>query len=258
MFARSSNKNNSPVLPKTSLCAIVRDEKINPAGGIVDFVRCTLPFVERAVIVDTGSIDGTRELLTELQTEYPRLDVYDYVFDDHANARNFALSKVRTRRALVLDADERLSKPDFAQLKDLIKQTKSNYFRLGCMNIYLDDMEIGGCHNPRLFDVKNIFYKVWSTDRYHGEFPYLLERFLWFAVTETPLYMGESYLMQSGKKMTETGVKIKHFLSTKDAMKKKHAEFYKDFSIMSDFPQPSTLPSYAEWKEYNPKREIAV
>ena len=32
------------VLPDTSLCAIVRDEKMNPAGGVVDFVDSTMPF----------------------------------------------------------------------------------------------------------------------------------------------------------------------------------------------------------------------
>lgn len=53
------------VLPNTSLCSIVRDELMNPAGGIKDFMECIVPYVERAVIVDTGSLDGTREVLEE-------------------------------------------------------------------------------------------------------------------------------------------------------------------------------------------------
>ena len=54
------------VLPDVSLAAIVRDEIMNPAGGIVDFVESVIPFLEEAVIVDTGSVDGTREALEEL------------------------------------------------------------------------------------------------------------------------------------------------------------------------------------------------
>nr|MBP7708770.1 hypothetical protein [Candidatus Pacearchaeota archaeon] len=52
------------ILPDTSLCAIVRDEIINPAqlpgkSGIRSFVESHVPYVEQAVIVDTGSVDGT-------------------------------------------------------------------------------------------------------------------------------------------------------------------------------------------------------
>ena len=44
------------VLNNVTLVAIVRDEMINPAGGIEDFVNLAVPFVEKAVIVYTRSI----------------------------------------------------------------------------------------------------------------------------------------------------------------------------------------------------------
>ena len=53
-------------LPNTSLCAIVRDEVINPAGEIADFLETILPFVEEAVVVDTGSIDEHDKFLKNI------------------------------------------------------------------------------------------------------------------------------------------------------------------------------------------------
>ena len=80
---------NNIILPDTSICAIVRDEIMNAAKGIVDFVESTVPFVEEAVIVDTGSKDGTREALEELSAVYPNLRVLDRPFDDYASSRNY-------------------------------------------------------------------------------------------------------------------------------------------------------------------------
>src|SRR3989338_10813740 len=84
------------ILPNTALCAIVRDELMNPAGGIENFVRLNVPFVEEAIIVDTGSIDGTREALEELQVQYPNLRVVDHKFDGFANSRNVSLKQAKT------------------------------------------------------------------------------------------------------------------------------------------------------------------
>ncbi len=93
---------DSPVILKdVSLCAIVRDEMLNSAGGIEDFVRSTLPFVASAVIIDTGSKDGTWEKLQELRGEYPHPEVFQRQFRDFASSRNFALSKVKTELVLV-------------------------------------------------------------------------------------------------------------------------------------------------------------
>ena len=86
------------VISDTALCAIVRDEMINPAGGIVDFVDSTVPFVEQAVILDTGSVDGTKEALEELNSKYPNLTVAHDKFRGYAQSRNQALGLVETKR----------------------------------------------------------------------------------------------------------------------------------------------------------------
>ncbi len=92
---------------------IVRDEENNPAGGIERNLKVILPHVKKAVIVDTGSIDNTREILEVLKKDYPHLEVYDRKFDDFTSSRNYSLSKVRTRKILILDADELLTSEDF-------------------------------------------------------------------------------------------------------------------------------------------------
>ena len=48
------------------LVAIVKDELHNESGGIVSYLQSVLPFVDAAVVVDTGSSDGTFEALTTL------------------------------------------------------------------------------------------------------------------------------------------------------------------------------------------------
>ena len=103
-------------LPDTSLCAIVRDEIVNPEGGIVDFGDSTVPFVEKAVILDTGSVDGTYETLLGLSELYPHLHVFQHGFEGYGPSRNRALKKIDTELVLVLDADERLTEDDFRTL----------------------------------------------------------------------------------------------------------------------------------------------
>ena len=100
---------SSIILEDVSLCAIVRDEKMNPAGGIQRFIESHVPFVEEAVIVDTGSKDGTREILEELESRYSNLRIFDHPFDGYGPSRNYSLEKANCKYVLVLDADELLT-----------------------------------------------------------------------------------------------------------------------------------------------------
>lgn len=116
-----------PGLPSVCLCAIVKNERVNPAGGIVAYLDRILPAVHTAVIVDTGSDDGTLEALraresTERRSGRGHLHVFETPFVSFADARNDALRKalevrdhqMREGRStfkhmLILDADEVLS-----------------------------------------------------------------------------------------------------------------------------------------------------
>ena len=121
---------NSLVLPNVTLAGIVRDEMMNPAGGIVDYIHSALPFVEEAVIVDTGSVDGTRQALTKLKRKYPQLKVFDTVFIGYAEARNFNIQLIEPgRKVLVLDADERLTRDDFKEIREELEHNDRPFYR---------------------------------------------------------------------------------------------------------------------------------
>ncbi|MDO8656691.1 MAG: glycosyltransferase, partial [Nanoarchaeota archaeon] len=158
-------------LPDTSLCAIVRDEAMNPAGGIIDFVDSTLPFVEQAVIVDTGSVDGTREMLEQLESEYRNLTIVDAPFTDYASARNVSLKYAKTKIALVLDADERLNRTDFKKLSATMYATPRWGYNLKIKDIFPNGEKEGGIHNPRLF----YLHLPWGKAEYKNRFGKQLE-----------------------------------------------------------------------------------
>lgn len=102
---------DNPILGDTCLCAIVRNEEINPAGGIAKFCEAHLPLFSTAEIVDTGSVDRTPEILREMQKRFPWMRVHPIQFQGFADSRNHGLDRAReteATRVMVLDADERL------------------------------------------------------------------------------------------------------------------------------------------------------
>jgi glycosyltransferase involved in cell wall biosynthesis len=77
---------------------IARDE----AEAIARALESARPHVERMIVLDTGSIDGTREIARAAGAE-----VFDFAWcDDFAAARNAALGRSDAAWNLVLDADE--------------------------------------------------------------------------------------------------------------------------------------------------------
>jgi len=237
------------ILQDTSLCAIVRDELINPAGGIKRFVRAIMPHVEAGVIFDTGSVDGTRQALENLQAEFPNLDVYDRPFDDYAGARNASLRKVKTKRALVLDADELITKKGFQTLGEVVESSNAIGYNFIFNHVSPDNIQgknIIGAHNPRLFNQsKRIRYAL--TRKYKSfEMLYLYP---------TPVPLFPSMQLQNGKNVhsLHSDTPIIHFLpGDKDGANLKFTDWYDsvDFS-----KAPSRCPHFRKWKAYNPRRD---
>ena len=236
------------ILPDTSLCAIVRDEIMNPAGGVVDFVDSTLPYVEAGVIVDTGSKDGTREALEEMKSKYSHLEVYDTKFQGFAHARNYSLKQAKTKRALVLDADERLTKNDFQDLGIQVDRYPKDGFNFEFLFIDTKGSKWHGSGlNPRLFHRTKIRFEreIWEF-RKKRDFEYVIR----------PI-----------------GIEIKHFVPDEYSLDLKKTMFYrgvtnytKEFEcdncgqkvrnwIKNNMKPRREFDFFQELRKYNPKRE---
>jgi glycosyltransferase involved in cell wall biosynthesis len=91
------------------LCMIVKDE----AAVILRCLKSVRPLIDRALIVDTGSTDGTDRIVQKylFETGLPGQVVHE-PWRDFGHNRSFALAKLRERPeidyALVMDADDTL------------------------------------------------------------------------------------------------------------------------------------------------------
>jgi len=223
------------VLRDTTLCSIVRDEAMNPAGGVRRFLRSVMPHVEEGVVVDTGSCsrEGTREILDESAREFSHLRVYDLngKFEGYAQARNFALSYVKTKRVLVLDADEILTQNGFDALNYFMEGQIVNAISFEFIDVYsdwIDKSDFG--HNPRLFNKEGNKYFN-SSRMWCGE------------------YLENSKLIEQ----RYTNVKIFHFRSFYKARAIKERNWYTNTPSCSSVG-PSKVEGFNQWKKFNPKR----
>jgi glycosyltransferase involved in cell wall biosynthesis len=107
-------------LKDTSLCAIVKNAK-NKKFNIIKYLESIVPYVESAVIVDTGSEDGTLDILRDYEHIYSNLYIYEREFDNFYNSRNFSLSKADCSNILILDADEVIDELELSKLKRIIE-----------------------------------------------------------------------------------------------------------------------------------------
>jgi len=90
----------------------------NEAGNLPRSLAPLMPYVDEAVVVDTGSTDGTAELAASLGA---RVHHFDWVFD-FAAARNFSLDRAGGDWVLWLDGDNRIPEEDAALLKSLAQR----------------------------------------------------------------------------------------------------------------------------------------
>ena len=107
-------KTGSAKKPGVSLCMIVKDEEANLARCLAS----VKPIVDEMVIVDTGSIDRTKDI-----AEFFGAQVFDFEWNgDFSAARNFSLSKAKGRWILIMDADEVISPKDYGRFRKLVSR----------------------------------------------------------------------------------------------------------------------------------------
>lgn len=98
-----------------SLCMICKNE-ISNLGILLDQV---CPILEQIVVVDTGSTDGTIELIKDKQLVYPNLELHHFEWvKDFSKARNFSFSLANQEYILFLDCDDQIDPVALKKFKD--------------------------------------------------------------------------------------------------------------------------------------------
>lgn len=131
-----------------SLCMIVKNEE-KILRRCLDSVA---DLVDELIIVDTGSVDATKQIASE----YPYAKLYDFAWiDDFAAARNFAFSKATKDYIYSADADEVLNEENRERFR-VLKQTLSPQVEIVQMK-YGNQLKHGTVYNfdeeyrPKLF-----------------------------------------------------------------------------------------------------------
>ena len=115
-----------------------------------------LTWARRIVVVDSGSVDGTIEILKR----YPQVDRFDRPFDSFAEQCNFGLAQVQTEWVLSLDADYELSDDLVRELAELKPQTAAGFHASFVYRIHGRSLR-GTIYPPRivLYRVRGASYR---------------------------------------------------------------------------------------------------
>lgn len=132
---------------KICLSMIVKDE----APVIERCLKSVKPFIDYWVIVDTGSTDGTQQIIGQYLDDIPG-ELYDRPWENFAHNRNeaLALAKGKADYHLFIDADEVLRYSDNFQLPHLDKDK------------YLITMILGNTTYARAFLVRDSLPWSWK------------------------------------------------------------------------------------------------
>jgi tetratricopeptide (TPR) repeat protein len=114
-----------------ALAMIVRDE----AHNLEPWLPHARRHVDELVVVDTGSKDGTLDLLRRVDAR-----IYEYSWENSfARARNQGLDHVRADWILILDADERIEAADWPVIRALIADPRVVAFTFQVKNYHATD-----------------------------------------------------------------------------------------------------------------------
>lgn len=136
---------------KLSVCIITKNEK----EKLKRCLEALKGYDVEIVVADTGSTDGTKDMLQEY-TSY----VYDFAWcDDFSKARNFVAEKASNDMILVLDSDEYIESVDADGMEAFLKSSNEDVGRIAIKNIVKDSTEIKTS--------VECVSRVYSKSRYH-------------------------------------------------------------------------------------------
>ena len=134
-------------MKEISLCMIVRDEE-KIIGRCLESVK---DIVDEIIIVDTGSIDRTKEIVLQYTEK-----VFDFEWvNDFAKARNFSCSKATKDYILWLDADDVILSEDYNKFMKLKNNLDGNIDMYMMKYNYILDKE----GNPTLVQERERLFK---------------------------------------------------------------------------------------------------
>lgn len=98
-----------------SACIIVKNEE----DKIKRAIKSVINFVDEVVVVDTGSIDKTKDIIKSMG---PKVNLFEREWtNDFSQARNYCISKARKEWIMFLDSDEYVKITNIEQTKTLLK-----------------------------------------------------------------------------------------------------------------------------------------
>ncbi len=157
LFAHLSLQADAPKKPTVCLNMIVKNEK----EVIRRCLESVKPLIDSWVIVDTGSTDGTQEIIKEFMKDIPG-ELFERPWKNFAHNRNEALSLARDRAdyLLFIDADDKFDiAKDFTRpklTKDCyqirIDYSGSTYYRTQLISTRLPWKWVGVVHEVLVCD----------------------------------------------------------------------------------------------------------
>lgn len=113
-----------------SLCMIVKNEE-DVLGRCLSSIKS---IVDEIIIVDTGSTDNTIYIAKEYGAK-----VFEFQWqNDFSAARNYSISKAKSKWILILDADEVFNEEDCEKFQELIRNTIYDGFHFVIHNYMCD------------------------------------------------------------------------------------------------------------------------
>jgi len=113
---------------RLTLCMIVKDEETF-VGQCLESVR---GFVDEMIVVDTGSVDRTKDICLEKGAK-----LFEYVWNgSFADARNFGLAQAAGNWILWMDADEMLEVQDAELWRNALRSGDQPIFGIPVVNYY--------------------------------------------------------------------------------------------------------------------------
>ncbi len=139
-----------------SVCMIVKNE----AKNIGRCLESIVDIANEIIVVDTGSIDNTKEIAKKYGAT-----LYDFKWiDDFSKARNYSINKATGDWILILDGDDEFEKQDADKLLDIINNSNQGDIFIFNTICYLGDAP----GNEKIMNVNIRLFKNKPQFRYQG------------------------------------------------------------------------------------------